>query len=274
MFCGNCGKKATGSARFCGVCGQAQLPTSASKSTAGPVLEEPKPLAEVLSLAGAVQSAALADRTVPVTQPGEKPLFCRHSPSERTTLGVDTKDGAEICRGCGLSYAPGSSGSGIRPGVSSTNTRLAGQSSGRTISDPGVLESTRTKNATENPPVHSSIKTWRPTSDQIAKMVVVIVIVTWLSFKVGLPIVNFVLHQGTTTAQSTAEREANQAGQSDGSQLKQNMDDGVAKDFCVSMSDSNRLAEQMNNGLTDTQGESLVQPYIDGCMQGYKDSRR
>lgn len=120
MFCGNCGSKAIEGNLFCVTCGQAQHSDSASESAAGPALEEPETPAEESNLAEAVSSAAPVDRTVPVKQPGEQSLFCRHSPSERTTLGVDTTDGSEICRGCKLSYAPGSPGSGLRPAVSPT----------------------------------------------------------------------------------------------------------------------------------------------------------
>jgi hypothetical protein len=108
MFCRNCGSKTLVGDYFCVTCGQAQRPASASESAAGPALEEPETPAEESNLAEAVSSAAPVDRTVPVRQPGEQSLFCRHSPSERTTLGVDTTGGSEICRGCRLPYAPGS----------------------------------------------------------------------------------------------------------------------------------------------------------------------
>lgn len=47
---------------------------------------------------------------------GEKPLYCRHSPSERTELGVDRERGDEICLGCKLPYLPGSPNSRLRLG--------------------------------------------------------------------------------------------------------------------------------------------------------------
>jgi hypothetical protein len=45
----------------------------------------------------------------------EKPLFCTHSPSERTRLGVDRQNGSNTCLGCELPYAPGSPNSQIEP---------------------------------------------------------------------------------------------------------------------------------------------------------------
>lgn len=108
MFCGKCGSKAVEGDLFCVTCGQAQRPASASESIVGAVLEEPKTPAEDSNLAEAVQSAAPVDRTVQAVKSGGKPLYCRHSVSERTMLGVDTDDGSETCRGCKLLYAPGS----------------------------------------------------------------------------------------------------------------------------------------------------------------------
>ena len=63
----------------------------------------------------AVDQAARAE--VPLTQPAEKPSYCRHSPSERGALGRYGQDGSEICIGCRLPYAPGSPGPGLRPAV-------------------------------------------------------------------------------------------------------------------------------------------------------------
>lgn len=53
---------------------------------------------------------------IPMEQSGEKPLYCRHSPSERTELGVDPQQGSEICLGCNLPYLPGSPNSRLRVG--------------------------------------------------------------------------------------------------------------------------------------------------------------
>ena len=47
----------------------------------------------------------------------EKPVYCRHSPSERTMLGVDRQHGSEICLGCRLPYLPGSPNSRLRRGA-------------------------------------------------------------------------------------------------------------------------------------------------------------
>lgn len=88
MFCGNCGSKAVEGNRFCSTCGQAQRPASASES----------------DVAEAVESSPPVDQTVLVTQPGEKPLYCTHSASERNMLGVDRQHGSETCRGCRLPY--------------------------------------------------------------------------------------------------------------------------------------------------------------------------
>src|ERR1035437_1780063 len=85
----------------------------ATESVAVPVLLEELETHDVESRA--VDQAARAE--VPLTQPGEKPLYCRHSPSERGALGGYGQDGSEICMGCRLAYAPGSPGSGLRPAV-------------------------------------------------------------------------------------------------------------------------------------------------------------
>ena len=52
--------------------------------------------------------------TATLVKPAVRPLYCRHSPSERSALGRHVQDGSEICTGCGLPYAPGSPGSGLR----------------------------------------------------------------------------------------------------------------------------------------------------------------
>jgi hypothetical protein len=62
-----------------------------------------------------VGSASPMDQILPVTQAGKKPLYCRHSPSERTTLGVDRQNGSNTCLGCKLPYAPGSPNSRMEP---------------------------------------------------------------------------------------------------------------------------------------------------------------
>lgn len=49
-----------------------------------------------------------------MAHPAERPVYCRHSPSERGSLGRYHRDGSEVCRDCGLPYAPGSPGSGLR----------------------------------------------------------------------------------------------------------------------------------------------------------------
>ncbi len=115
MFCVNCGSKPVEGDRFCTTCGQARRSISASESVAAPVLEEPETPAEEPISAEAVESAPPVDQTVPVAQPGEKPLYCTHSPSERTKLGLDMHHGSDICLGCRLPYSPGSPNSGFHP---------------------------------------------------------------------------------------------------------------------------------------------------------------
>jgi hypothetical protein len=100
MFCSNCGTKAVQGNRFCSTCGQALRPASASES----------------DVAEAVECIPPENQTVPKAQPGQKPLYCRHSPSERTMLGVDRQQGSEICLGCRLPYLPGSPNSRLRSG--------------------------------------------------------------------------------------------------------------------------------------------------------------
>lgn len=53
---------------------------------------------------------------IPMEQSGDKPMYCRHSPSERTELGVDRQQGSETCLGCNLPYLPGSPNSRLRMG--------------------------------------------------------------------------------------------------------------------------------------------------------------
>jgi hypothetical protein len=57
----------------------------------------------------------------PAQEFNEKPLYCTHSPSERTRLGVDRHDGSNTCLGCELPYAPGSPNSQIE----SPDSRIA-----------------------------------------------------------------------------------------------------------------------------------------------------
>jgi hypothetical protein len=104
MFCGNCGSKTLVGDRFCSTCGQAQRSPSASESDAAEAVESPPP----------------ADQTVLATQPGEKALYCRHSPSERTQLGIDMRNGSDICLGCRLPYSPDSPNSGFRRAAKET----------------------------------------------------------------------------------------------------------------------------------------------------------
>src|ERR1035437_46820 len=118
MFCRNCGSKTLVGDHFCSTCGQAQRSPSATESVTVPVLLEESETPDVESRA--VDQAARAE--VPLTQPGEKPLYCRHSPSQRGALGGYWQDGSEICMGCRLPYAPGSPGSGLRPAVGRSGT--------------------------------------------------------------------------------------------------------------------------------------------------------
>ena len=113
MFCRNCGSKTLVGDHFCTTCAQAQRSPSATESVTVPVLLEESETPDVESRA--VDQAARAE--VPLTQPAEKPSYCRHSPSERGALGRYGQDGSEICMGCRLPYAPGSPGSGLRPAV-------------------------------------------------------------------------------------------------------------------------------------------------------------
>src|ERR1035437_10378334 len=110
MFCRNCGSKTLVGDHFCSTCGQAQRSPSATESVTVPVLLEESETPDVESRA--VDQAARAE--VPLTQPAEKPLYCRHSPSERGGLGSYWQAGpSEICMGCRLPYGPGSPESGL-----------------------------------------------------------------------------------------------------------------------------------------------------------------
>ena len=125
MFCGNCGSKAVEGNRFCIKCGREQSPTSASQSLAVPLLRGPEP-AEIARAVTVDSSPPLVDRTasaaVTLAAPAERPVYCRHSPAQRSALG---RDGSETCLGCGLPYAPGSPGSGVRLTIKPTATLAA-----------------------------------------------------------------------------------------------------------------------------------------------------
>jgi hypothetical protein len=146
MFCGNCGSKTIAGNHFCVACGQAQNPASALESVAAPVLGEPETPANESIAAEAVESAPPVNVTaragVPVTQPGEKPLYCRHSPSERTMLGVDRQHGSETCLGCKLPYLPGSPNSRLGA-VAQTTTRAGVKDNGPGDSQPSQPTSWR-----------------------------------------------------------------------------------------------------------------------------------
>jgi uncharacterized membrane protein YhaH (DUF805 family) len=58
---------------------------------------------------------------VPVSVAGMKPPYCRHSPAERSRLGVGRQDRSDTCLGCKLPYAPGSPNSGLRSAASGTD---------------------------------------------------------------------------------------------------------------------------------------------------------
>jgi Interferon-induced transmembrane protein len=128
MFCGNCGTKSVEGDRFCIRCGREQSPTSTSQSIAAPLLERPEPPAELTNAVKVATNAPPVDRTVSATvtlvKPAEKPLYCRHSPSQRSDLGGYGQDGSEICMGCRLPYAPGSPGSGLH-GAAANLTRMS-----------------------------------------------------------------------------------------------------------------------------------------------------
>jgi hypothetical protein len=113
MFCGNCGSKVVEGNVFCVTCGRAQHSPSVTESVAVPMSVEGSKTPDVEFRA--VHPAASAG--VPVTQPAEKPLYCRHSSSERTKLGMDMYHGSDICMGCRLPFSPDSPNSGMRPSI-------------------------------------------------------------------------------------------------------------------------------------------------------------
>ena len=121
MFCENCGSKAIEGNRFCTACGQARRFIPGSDSAVSPALEVPEtPFKEPVS------STSSADQTLsaagPAPLPNEDGLYCKHSPSERTTLGQAIRHGSDICYGCKLPYAPEASSSSFRP-VAEATTR-------------------------------------------------------------------------------------------------------------------------------------------------------
>jgi hypothetical protein len=130
MFCGNCGSKAVEGDLFCVTCGQAQHSESALEPGARPVPAEPKTPSEESNPTESVPSAAPVDRTIPVTQSAEKPVYCRHSPSERSLLGAVMQQGSQICLGCRRPYAPGSPSSGI--GRDTSDPKIVGPAVTRT----------------------------------------------------------------------------------------------------------------------------------------------
>jgi|SRR5665647_545688 len=127
MFCGNCGSKSVEGDLFCVRCGREQPPISPSQSLAASLLEQPEPAAQMINAVKLASSAPPVNRTVSandtLARPAERPMYCRHSPSERSTLGRQGQDGSEVCTGCGLAYAPGSPGSGLR-GSAGDPTRM------------------------------------------------------------------------------------------------------------------------------------------------------
>lgn len=84
-----------------------------------------------------------------MTTSGEKTLYCKHSPSERTMFGVELQHGYETCLGCQLPYLPGSPNSRLRLGdqLGTVPPPGAGQVpslSGRSSGSPAYKSSTET----------------------------------------------------------------------------------------------------------------------------------
>lgn len=112
MFCANCGSKVIPGDRFCVTCGKAQRPASALESGAIFVQEAPAKLGEQSFAVQTIAETPPVDQTVTsgvaVAEPGGEPLYCRHSPSERTNFGADRQRGSVTCLSCKLPYFPGS----------------------------------------------------------------------------------------------------------------------------------------------------------------------
>ena len=82
MFCGNFGTESVEGDHFCIACGRAQSPTQPAQSLPAP--HSKRPPAEMVKPA---TNAATVERTVSAAvtsvNPGERPVYCRHSLSER-----------------------------------------------------------------------------------------------------------------------------------------------------------------------------------------------
>lgn len=119
MFCGKCGNKTVEGNSFCTTCGQGLTTPSLSLSSAVPKLDQLEPTGAIPMAAKTVEGALSVSQSVSprvlLTQPDGKPLYCRHSPAERTMLGADREHGSATCLGCELPYAPGSPNSGLAP---------------------------------------------------------------------------------------------------------------------------------------------------------------
>ena len=112
MFCGICGSKAPEDKEFCRICEQ-ELSTSVSESAAVPVsLDELQTSAkepiQTTTVEGGPPTGAASIEGAEGSGRRENHSYCRHSPNERTTLGVDRRPGSETCLGCNLPYVPGS----------------------------------------------------------------------------------------------------------------------------------------------------------------------
>jgi hypothetical protein len=128
MFCGKCGNKTVEGNSFCTTCGQGLTTPSLSLSSAVPKLDQLEPAAAMSMAAKTVEGTLPVSRPVTprvvLTQPDGKPLYCRHSPAERTMLGAEREHGSATCLGCKLPYAPGSPNSRVGP-VSAGTARIA-----------------------------------------------------------------------------------------------------------------------------------------------------
>jgi hypothetical protein len=116
MFCDNCGNPSVEGTRYCTACGGAQALSPASPTSGAPHYVGLEPPSQVTSEVDGLAGEPAAERgggTTTLVKPDGGSRYCRHSPSERSTLGQEAHDGSEICGGCGLAYAPGSPGSGL-----------------------------------------------------------------------------------------------------------------------------------------------------------------